>query len=69
MTQFKILLELYDDLKDEEFKSLSDQFANQTKNRVKLDTQLLTILGFDKSEIENILPAVYESISYELLNG
>ena len=63
------LLELYDDLKDEEFKSLSDQFANQTKNRVKLDTQLLTILGFDKSEIENILPAVYESISYELLNG
>lgn len=63
------LLYLYDELKDEEFKSLVEQFTNQTKNRVKLDTQLLTILGFDKSEIESILPKVYEAISYELLNG
>lgn len=63
------LLDLYDDLENEEFKSLTDQFTNQTKNRVKLDTQLLTILGFDSSEIATILPEVYEAISFELLNG
>lgn len=63
------LLYLYDELKDEKFKSLSEQFSKQTKNRVKLDTQLLSILGFDKSEIEQILPEVYEAISYELING
>ena len=28
-----------------------------------------TILGFDKTEIKSILPKVYETISYELLNG
>ena len=63
------LLNLYDELKDEKFKSLKDQFTNQTKNRVKLDTQLLTILGFDKTEIETILPKVYDAISFELING
>ncbi len=63
------LLYLYDELKNEEFKSLKDQFTKQTKNRVKLDTQLLAILGFDKYEIETILPKVYEAISYELING
>ena len=63
------LLYLYDELKDEEFKSLSEQFTNQTKNRVKLDMQLLSILGFDKEEVESILPSVYEAISYELNNS
>ena len=63
------LLELYDELKDEEFKSLTEQFTHQTKNRVKLDSQLLEILGFDKTEIANILPKVYEAIGFELING
>ena len=63
------LLDLYDELENEEFKSLTEQFTQQTKNRVKLDTRLLTILGFDETEINNILPEVYNSISFELLNG
>lgn len=63
------LLYLYNELKDEEFKSLTEQFTNKTKNRVKLDTQLLKILGFDEKEIEDVLPEVYEAISFELLNG
>lgn len=63
------LLELYDELTDAEFKPLVTQFSEQTKNRVKLDTKLLMILGFERREIETILPKVYEAISYELING
>lgn len=63
------LLDLYDELKDNEFKSLVAQFTEQTKNRIKLDTKLLTILGFERKEIEKMLPQVYEAISYELRNG
>lgn len=63
------LLDLYDELRNNEFKSLITQFKEQTKNRVKLDTKILTILGCDRTEIEQILPEVYEAISYELHNG
>ena len=63
------LLELYDELTDTEFQPLLTQYTNQTKNRVKLDTKLLTILGFDRKEIESILPQVYKAISFELKHG
>lgn len=63
------LLDLYEELLDTEFQPLVTQFTEQTKNRVKLDTKLLTILGFDRKEIEQILPGVYEAISFELKHG
>ena len=63
------LLDLYDELMDNEFQPLVTQFSEQTKNRVKLDIKLLTILGFDSNEIATILPEVYEAISFELKNG
>ena len=63
------LLGLYDELKNEEFESLSQQFSRKTENRLKLDTRLLKILGLSEKEIESSLPEVYEAISYELVNG
>ena len=63
------LLDLYDEIADNEFKPLITQFTEQTKNRVKLDTKILTILGFDRIEVEQLLPAVYDAISFELKNG
>ena len=68
-TTIEDLLDLYDELMDTEFKPLVTQFTEQTKNRVKLDTKILTILGCDRVEIEQILPKVYDSISFELRNG
>jgi hypothetical protein len=63
------LLSLYDDLKTYDFPSLTEQFENQFEGRVKLDSTLLNILGFNRDEIEEILPEVYDSIAFELKNG
>jgi len=63
------LLDLYDEMKDMEFQPLTIQYSHQTKNRVRLDTKLLTILGFNRTEIDDSLPKVYEAISYELNNS
>jgi tRNA1(Val) A37 N6-methylase TrmN6 len=63
------LLKLYDNLKDYKFPSLIEQFDNHFEGRVKLDSELLQILGFNKSDIEEILPEVYDAIVFELKNG
>ena len=63
------ILQLYDDLKSIEFPSLTEQFENHFEGRVKLDSELLEILGFERSDIEKLLPEVYESIAFELKNG
>lgn len=67
--EIKKLLDLYDEMKDVDFPSLTEQFSTQNKFRVKLDKKLLLILGFDDGEINALLPEVYKAIAYELKNG
>lgn len=60
------LLDLYDEIGELEFESLTEQFDKQTPNRIKLDKNLLSILGFSEQEIQTILPTIYELIAFEL---
>ena len=63
------LLELYDEMKDKEFDSLTTQFEQETQSRVMLDTKLLLALGFSRNEITQLLPEVYKAIAFELKHG
>ena len=63
------LLKLYNKIKVYNFPSLTEQFDNQFEGRVKLDLEILEILGLEKSKIEEILPDVYKAIAFELKNG
>ena len=63
------LLKLYDKIREYNFPSLTQQFGNHFEGRVKLDSELLEILGFDRSAVEELLPEVYDAIEFELKNG
>lgn len=63
------LLKLYNKIKDYNFPSLTEQFDNHFEGRVKLDLEILEILGLERSKIEEILPDVYKAIAFELKNG
>jgi predicted RNA methylase/frataxin-like iron-binding protein CyaY len=62
----KILLELFEKLKDVEFPSILEQFEKRFWARVELDKTILKILGFSDEEIDYWLPRVYDAIVEEL---
>jgi len=62
----KMLLELFNKLKDVEFPSILEQFEKRFWARVELDKTILKVLGFSDDEIDYWLPRVYDAIVEEL---
>jgi len=60
------LLNLFDKIKDIEFPSILKQFETRFKPRIELDKAILKILGFDKKEINDWLPKIYDALIEEL---
>lgn len=57
---------LFDDLKKQDFPSISEQYAKNFAGRRLLDLTILEILGFGKSEANKLLDALYPAIAEEL---
>jgi methylase of polypeptide subunit release factors len=62
----KKLDECFDYLKNVKFPSLLEQLENRFKGRIELDKTVLKVLGFDKKEINNWLPKIYDALIEEL---
>ncbi len=62
----RVLLELFEKLKDVEFPSILEQLENRFWARVELDKTILKILGFSNKEINKWLPKVYDALVEEL---
>jgi hypothetical protein len=59
------LLELFEELRRFDFPSLTVQLEMRDKNRVALDTSVLSMLGFERDEIESLLPSLYDALIRE----
>jgi len=60
------LLELFEEVKNIEFPSVTDQLQNRFHGRVKIDRTFLQILGFSDREIEKILDFLYPALASEI---
>lgn len=60
------LLKLFDELRSVEFPSIVEQLEKGFWARVKLDKTILKILGFDNSEIDELLPQIHKTVLNEL---
>ena len=62
----KKLDESFDYLKNVKFPSILEQLENRFKGRIELDKTILQVIGFDKKEINNWLPKIYDALIKEL---
>ncbi len=60
------LLVLFEKLKEIQFPSFMEQIKNRFEGRVELDKVILKTLGFNKTEINEYLPKLYEVVIEEL---
>lgn len=60
------LLSVFNDLKKIKFPSFMEQLESRFEGRIILDKSILTILGYSKSEINKILPKLYDLVLKEL---
>lgn len=60
------LVKLFETIKNIEFPSIMIQIGNRFKPRIELDKTILSILGFDETEISEWLPIIYDSLLDEL---
>jgi len=64
--QREALLNLYDEIKEIEFPSLLKQLKDKSPARVEIDKLVLEVLGFEDSEIGNILDYLYPALTNEI---
>lgn len=62
----KILLTTFNRLKTVKFPSIIDQIKNRFKERIEIDKTILDVLGYSKSQINNLLPTLYDTILSEI---
>ncbi|MEM3504259.1 MAG: hypothetical protein QW134_08555, partial [Nitrososphaeria archaeon] len=63
------MIKIFEEIKDIEFPSILGQIENKFEYRIKLDTIILQALGFSKSEINDLLPKVYDALLKEIKVG
>jgi len=63
------IIKIFTEIKDIEFPSILEQIENKFEYRIKLDTTILQALGFSKSEINDLLPKVYDALLKEIKAG
>jgi len=62
----QILLELFEKLSNVEFPAITEQLKKRFWARMELDGAILRILGFSETEIDELLPKIYDSILSEV---
>lgn len=62
----KILLHLFDEIKNESFPSLLQQLKSKYPFRVKIDKTILKLLGFSDDEIRGWLDFLYPALANEI---
>ena len=60
------LQELFGEVENIEFPSITDQLRNRFEGRVKIDKAFLEIFGFNDGEIEEILDRLYPALANEI---
>ena len=60
------LQELFGEVENTEFPSITDQLRDRFEGRVKIDKAFLEIFGFDDGEIEEILDRLYPAFANEI---
>ncbi|TAD97456.1 MAG: hypothetical protein EAZ97_12430, partial [Bacteroidetes bacterium] len=60
------LLLVFDSWRAVPFPSIVSQIESRFEGRVAMDTAILEVLGYNKSEIKEILPELYEVVLREL---
>jgi hypothetical protein len=60
------LLEIFEEISQIDFPSIYEQFNENFKPRETIDKAILNVLGFTDTEIEELLPELYEVLKYEL---
>jgi len=55
----KVLLDIYEDIKDVEFPSILEQFRGRFSTRVKMDKAILKVLGYEENEIDKLIDEMY----------
>jgi hypothetical protein len=63
----KTLLKVFDQARDVKFPSLLDQLEKGHPERRRIDTEIMRILGFSKTEIEEILEYLYPALRKEIV--
>jgi len=61
------LLRLFDELGRIEFPGFRPQFKERFHARVKLDTEMLKMMGFNATEIRELLPKLYDLLYEEMM--
>jgi hypothetical protein len=65
-TERAVLLEAFDKIKGIEFPSLLNQLETNYWARVYMDKTILSILGFERELIDDLLPKLYRVVAQEL---
>jgi len=60
------LQELFREVENTEFPSITDQLRNRFEGRVRIDKAFLEIFGFEDSEIKEILDYLYSALANEI---
>ena len=63
------MMKTFAEIKDTEFPSILEQIESKFDYRIKLDTMVLQALGFSKSEINDLLPKIYDALLKEIKTG
>jgi hypothetical protein len=64
--EITILLQAFDEYRNERFPSLLNQLKNRFPARVAIDKTLLRVLGFGDDEIDRILDYLYPALAKEI---
>lgn len=62
----KNLVAIFDEVSQVEMPSILEQIEGRFEKRVEIDIALLKVLGYKQKEINDLLPALYETITREL---
>jgi hypothetical protein len=62
----RLLLQLFDKIKDIKFPSLLDQLSKKHPQRVELDKTIMRAIGFNDEKIDQILDYLYPALAEEI---
>jgi hypothetical protein len=60
------LVDAFERVRHVEFPPFFEQFENPTEARKIIDRSVLSIIGYNKDEIDDMLPKIYRAIATEL---
>ncbi len=66
-TEKNELVLFFEEIKKVEFPSLVTQIKDKFKSRIELDRKILEVLGFNRNDINNLLPKMYDAVYRELI--